>query len=50
MTVVKKTNATEDHKLEDTEFEEILFSLLGLSSVTVRRFLEDPPSFETTPY
>ncbi len=42
MTADKKTNVTETHKLEDTEFEEILVSLLGLSSVTVRRFRRSP--------
>ena len=33
MAAAKKTNAAEAHKLEGTEFEEILVSLLGLSSV-----------------
>ena len=49
LTADKKTNATETHKLEDTEFEEILVSLLGLSSEGARHFLEDPPSFANDP-
>jgi hypothetical protein len=49
MSAARETNAAEAHKLEDTEFEEILVSLLGLSSAATRRFLEDPPRFVNGP-